>query len=299
MTVRKKKPPASHAAPAAARISPPPSPEVTERATEEPSPEEAAGFEGSYDSRLAAAMALAKSELTTFTGNALVVYRNVRNGVDAVLAQRAHIEADPTAPKVDFARIEATVRDAEALVFAADAASTAAAAKGVTAAKMVAVYKLRDMLLSNAVSLVKSNVIKGDDADLVAKIAKGRGPIDAAQDLVALAALFRRVAADIKGVSPVTPAMVQDAARLGSEALGMLSPRGVAPVSTEPDAAAQAAEMRDRMAALLRQSYAYVARIGGWLWGHEVDAHVPLLRSRAVVSAEPDPPPPARPVTPV
>lgn len=290
---RKKKPPVSRAT---TRSSPPSAPEVTEVAADEPGPQEAAGFEGSYDACVADAMALAKGEFANFNGNALVVFRNARKGVEAVMAERARIEADPAAPKVDFARVAATVRVAEALVFAASAASNAAVAKGVTAAKMVAVYEARDVLLANAVSLVKSKVIKGNDADTVANIMKGKGPIDAAQDLVALAALFRRIAASIKGVSPVTPAMVQEAASLGSEALTMLMPEGVEPVSDAPDAAAQAAEMRDRMAALLSRSYAYVARIGGWLWGHDVDAHVPLLRSRAVAtSGEVEEAPPAPP----
>lgn len=257
-----------------------------------------AGFEGSYDAFVAEAMQRPQGEVATFTGNAHVALQNARAGVAAVLAERARIESDPEAPEVDFVMVSATTRVAEALVFAANAASNAAAQRSETSAQLTRVYEIRDELLSNAVSLVKSKVIKGNDAEIVANIQKGKGPIDAAQDCIALAALFRRLAADIAGKSPITPARVQEAARMGSDALLVLAPDGVAVESGGEDPVAKAAEMRDRVAALLTRYYAYVGRVAGWLWGFNLGDHVSPLRSRAVSSAaddEGDPQPPTPP----
>lgn len=265
-------------------------------ADQTPATVEVAGFEGSYEAFVAEANGVHERDVVTFTGNAQVTLQNARAGVAAVMAERARIEADPAAPEVDFVMLSTTARVAEALVFAANAASNAVAERSETNALMSEVYELRDELLANAVALVKSKVIKGKDADTVAAIQKGKGAIDAAQDCIALAALFRRVARDIEGMSPVTPERVQRAAKAGSDALLALAPEGVVVERAAPDPVAKAAEMRDRMAALLARYYAYVGRVAGWLWGFELGDHVPALRSRAVSGSvveapEPQPPP--------
>lgn len=75
----------------------------------------------------------------------------------------------------------------------------------------------------------------------------------------------------------------------------MLSPAGVE-VAVEAElsvAEKEAASMRDRMATLLARHHAYVARVGGWLWGHDLKTHVPLLRTLAVTSTRAVAAPPA------
>jgi hypothetical protein len=251
------------------------------------------GFEASYEAVVPAAGEVAAHEVVTFNGNAQVVLQNAKAGVAAVLAARPEIVADPAAPKVDFEKVAFTLTIAEALVFAANAAANAVADKSETSSLMSQVYELRDELLSNAVALVKSKVIKGRDADAVANIQKGRGPIDAAQDCLALAALFRRVADAIEGQSPITPALVQRAAELGSAALHALTPEGVEVDRGGSDPVTKACEVRDRIAALLTQHYAYVARVAGWRWGFAMGEHIPALRKRVLSAAAEDEAPPA------
>ncbi len=263
------------------------------------SADEAAGFEASYEATQADAQAVAESDVFTYTGNAHVALQNARKGVAAVVAERARIESDPKAPKVDFASIAATVRVAEALVFAVTIVSNTSAEKREINALMSEVYETRDEILANAVSLVKSKVITGKDAEVVANIAKGTGPVDAAQDCIALAALYRRIASSIAGKTPITAERVKRAAELGSEALATLTPSGVEVKRDANDPVARAAEMRDRIAVVLTRHYDEIARIGGWLWGFDLAAHVPPLRSRTaareepVVTPSPAPAPPA------
>lgn len=302
MDKRKKKKPTATGR--GSRTTPPPPQTVTQTAApvvrEVAVNVSVAGFEGSYETFVAEATQLHARDVAIFNGNAQVALQNARAGVAAVMAERARIESDPEAPEVDFAKISATARVAEALVFAANAASNAVAERSETNAQMSKVYELRDELLANAVSLVKSKVIKGKDADSVANIQKGKGAIDAAQDCIALGALFRRVARDIEGKSPITPERVREAAQAGSDALLVLAPDGVVVERSGEDPVAKAAEMRDRMAALLTRHYAYVGRIAGWLWGFNLGDHVSPLRSRSVSSGaaeegEPQPPTPPAP----
>ncbi len=272
-----------------------PSGEVTEV-------ESSAGFEASYQRFEADAKGIAAADVQPLNCNAMVCFHNARSGAMAVLAERARIEADPDAPKVDFARIEATVRVGEAAVFAARRAANTVAAKGDVQAKTSKMFEVRDTLAASAVAAVKAKLVKGEEADAIAVILKGRGPIDGAQDCIDLASWFRRNASALRGRTAITTADLEAAERLGAELLHVLSPAGVeVAVEAELNAVAtEAASMRDRMATLLARHHAYVARVGGWLWGHDLEAHVPLLRSRAVTSprAVAAPPAPADPAAP-
>lgn len=264
--------------------------------------ESSAGFEASYQRFEADARRVAESDLQPLNCNAMVCFHNARSGAMAVLAERARIEADPDAPKVDFARIEATVLVGEAAVFAARRATNTMAAKGDVQAKTSKMFEARDSLAASAVAAVKARLVKGEQADAIALILKGKGPIDGAQDCIDLASWFRRNASALRGKTAITSADIEEAERLGAELLHALSPAGVeAATEAKLNAAlAEAASMRDRMATLLARHHAYVARVGGWLWGHGLDAHVPLLRARAVTAtrAVVAPPTPADPAAP-
>lgn len=243
------------------------------------------GAETSFEAHKDEARSLTAEAVATFNGNALITLHNARAGVDAVMKMRAAIESDPSAPKVDFGRVAATVHVAEALVVAARRASQAFDPRSELAAKLTEVYALRDTLLVNAVAASKGGPF---DAVVIARIQGGRGAIDAAQDCIDLASLFHRHAAALAGRSFVTATQIARAAELGTELLSLLKPNGVATNYERSSAVVEATTMRDRMAALLATYYAYVARVGGWLWGLDAAAHVPPLRSRTLApSREP------------
>jgi hypothetical protein len=260
-----------------------------------------AGFEASYHRFEGEAAGIADAEVQPLNCNAMVCFHNARSGAMAVLAERARIEADPEAPKVDFARIEATVSVGEAAVFAARRAANTVAEKSEIQSKTAEMFESRDLLASSAVAAVKAKLVKGKEADTIAIILRGKGPIDGAQDCIDLGSWFRRNASALAGKTAVTTADIAKAERLGAEVLRMVSPAGVE-AATEADvnaAVTEAAAMRDRMGTLLARHHAYVARVGGWLWGHDVAEHVPLLRARSVTPTRAAPPAPPAPPAPL
>ena len=290
--------PAKDAAPA--HPAAPPSPEPAAPPVLDPTPIESepafpADAEGAYRACVPEALTLGDHEYDTFNGNPQVTWQNALRGVLAVLAERAALEASPGAPTVDFARVSSTLTAASALQFASLMVANASLPRSTIAVMRGRMYAVREILLTSAVSLVKAGILVDPYDATVAAIQQGTGPIDAANDCVALASLFRTTAALVAGRSPVTPELVEESARLGTQMLQLLKPDGVMNAPTG-DAITRAADVRDRLAALLARRYAYVARIGGWLWGHELAEHVPPLRSRSVTAAaeeqtEPQPAP--------
>lgn len=289
---------------------PPPAVAVVEQPTEnavieeaaqpaEPSAfEEAAGFDSSYQRFASEAGAVDDADVQVLNANPMVLFHNARTGAKAVLALRARIEADPDAPRVDFARIEATVLVGEAAVFAARAASIAVAVRSGVVEKTATVYELRELLLTNALGLVKAKAVTSEEAKKLDLIIKGKGPIDAAQDCIDLSAWFRRNESAVRGKTPITAAHLESAVRTASELLHTLAPDGVEVASSGDDAVYEAARMRDRMVSLLARYHAYVGRIGGWLWGLDVADHVPALRARSASRATPTQPTPPTPPAP-
>lgn len=264
----------------------------------EPETQNVSGFEGSYQRFEAEARALDAREVPVFTGNGMVVFQNARRGVQAVMAERATIEADPASPTVDWDAVALAVTAGEALVYAGRLATNATASKGELSKKIRDAFESRDVLLSSAIAAVKAKAVKGEEGDKLTKIQKGSGPIDGAQDCIELAAWFRANASALAGKTAVTREQVELAATRGSELLHLLAPGGVEAAQVTVDPMAAAAEMRDRMAVVVARRYAYVARVGGWCWGLDVGRHVPLLRSRVVSAAKVSAEPPVEPVTP-
>lgn len=150
-------------------------------------------------------------------------------------------------------------------------------ADGSTAVLLAKARELREILLVSAEALAKSGVIP---ARPVAKIREGRGAIDSAQDCVDLSALFSKYSKEVKAKTAVTPAQRKDAAEVGTELLKRLRRKG----TKRKDSAivAAAVDARDRVWTLLVQRHDEARRAGMWIWGDEVDAHVPPLQSRAM-----------------
>jgi len=289
---RRKAPVVAASKPRAARPSVPAPPKPST------DPYEAAGAEAAYELHLAAALALDPREVTVWNASANVALHNARVGVEAVLAEKEALAADPDAPRVDAARIARVPAVAEALVFATRRVANVVEAAGEVKPLVARAYELRELLLTGAVALTRAKVL---DPKLVALIQSGTGPVDCAQDCIDLAALFRANADAIGGRTAVTADDLREAAALGTRLLATLKPEGIAADASRSEKAAEAASVRDRMGSLLAREYGYVAKIGGYRWGHALSDHVPPLRSRSTAgrsSVAEAPAPPAEPVKP-
>jgi len=248
----------------------------------------AAGSEAAAEHFRAAALKLAPNDVIPLRADILLALNNAYAGVDAVLAEREALQADPEAPRPDWEAIGQVKPLAAAAVFVAKQVNSPVLAKQLRA-ELSEVYALRELLLTDAKTLALRGLLP---AKKIADILKGRGTIDAAHDCVALAALYRANAQSLRGKTTVTAAEVRRAAELGSSLLERLTPkmaRKKNPVDTEY---AAAIDLRDRMWTLLVRGYERVQRVGAWRWMDEAVGRVPALQSRRMgprKKAEPTP----------
>jgi hypothetical protein len=240
----------------------------------------AVGNEASWERTRADAARVDPRDVTVFTGTATVVLHNVRTGVEAVLAERAWFEAQDDGPTVDFARIAAATDAAHGLVFAAGRVVRRGPSKRGLRDKIKTARTTLGMLRVGADALVAAGVI-----DAVPPSA-GTGPTGLARDCIAYASLFRTHRAKTRHVTAVTATHITQAAKLGTELLEAITPKG-APVRYQRDPEAQAAaDDRDRIAVVVAERYHYVERAAGWRWGSAAAEHVPPMLARAAGRGE-------------
>jgi hypothetical protein len=220
---------------------------------------------------LAEAQAIPARDVRPFRGDAALAFHNVDAGLAAVAAREAELSALP-AP-FDVAAMRSLRKLALAVVYAA--AQVDRSSPGTTRKRIARASELRDLLLTNAVALMKSGVLPEPK---VKKILAGKGTRDLAQDCVDLAQLFRDNAAALKGKTAVTKAQIDEAARVGNELIATLQPsRGKARVPAEVKSAV---DTRDRVWTLLWTRHKeQLRRAGMWLWIDDIDRHVPPLLS--------------------
>jgi hypothetical protein len=236
-------------------------------------PLENVGSQQAYDLFRPAAEALGSDELRPFRADALLAFHNVKAGTDALLAIEARLASELPTLRLTSLR---SLPDL-ALGVAHAVAQVDRGADGSTAVLLSRARDLRDVLLSSAEALAKAGVIPSRPVE---KIRAGRGPIDSAQDCVDLSALFRKHAKETKGKTAVTSAQIKDAAERGTELLKRLRRKGTKRKDSASVAAAVAT--RDRLWTLLVQRHQEIRRAGMWIWGDDVDAHVPPLQSRVM-----------------
>jgi hypothetical protein len=229
------------------------------------------GSQDAFEKFLPLANAIAARDVVVLRADPNVAFHNVDAGVTAVLAEQARVAKE--LPTVDVAALAELPSLALAVVFAASQVDRDAKSDGVIAARLAEAQPLRRKLLSSAIALAEAAVVP---ASQVAMIRRGRGSIDVATDLVALAALFEKHAKAIAGKAPIAKDDVEHASALGSELLATLKPAS-AKKSGAP-AGADAAAARDHLWTLLVDRHDRLRRVGTWLFGeHEVDAKVPIL----------------------
>lgn len=129
--------------------------------------------------------------------------------------------------------------------------------------------------------------------DRVAAIRAGSGPLDAAQDGMALYDLYTEHKAAISGKHPFVEKDLLNIRTLGEDLMDLVTPTGARPAVRAKQA--KALEIRDRMTALLVERYADLRRVAMYLFGDAASEKVPALQTRQRPSRKPTEPPPSDP----
>lgn len=199
---------------------------------------------------------------------------NIVRGVNAVLVHEVTIREE--LPKVDLTEFHSMIDLAKAVEYATRQVDRHAPPKELK--QLIARGReLRTILLTSAESLAAVGILP---AHVVAKIRAGKGDIDAAGDCVELATLFAKNATEVRGKTPVTAALVKEAAEVGSQLQTVLKPRrSNAPQEMHEDVR-KARDVRDRLWTLLVERHDRLRRVGAYLFGvNGLDKHVPSLQS--------------------
>lgn len=235
------------------------------------------GSAAEFERFLPEARKIAKSAVIPMRADVNLAITNARRGAQAVLSKKAQLKAE--LPGVSLDHVQNLGSLALAVAYAENQVERFAPPPRQVKKMLARAHVLRHTLLASAEALASAGLVA---ENAVAKIRHGRGGIDAAGDCVALASLFRRNAAAIRGKHPLSTAEIKEAADLGSQLLGVLEPKSA---RRDPSSLAlrQARDSRDRLWTLLEQRWEQdVWRAGAWLYGRDgVDKHVPPLLSRA------------------
>ena len=87
-----------------------------------------------------------------------------------------------------------------------------------------------------------------------------------------------------------------ESADVGTQLLGLLRPKGTPRAGTTKELR-EAIDQRDRFWTLLVHGHNDLRRAGAWLFGTEVDQHVPPLQSRQRLKKKPPAAPPSTPAS--
>lgn len=223
-----------------------------------------------------AAEALSAGEVRPLRGSARLMCVNAARGVESVVAEGARV-ADEL-PRFDLAAARALPDLGLAAAWAAEEVVRFTDENPADVrALLTRAGTLRMLLLASLDGAARAGLVP---AAPLAKVRAGRGGFDTAGDCVAAAALFRKHAAALKGKTPVTAAHVKEAEALGARLLAVLQPKGARERAKGP-ALKAALDLRDRLGVLLARGHGELRRAGGWLFGEELDARVPLLLANA------------------
>lgn len=137
---------------------------------------------------------------------------------------------------------------------------------------------LREQMLSAADAHVSFGHMS---PDAVASVRDGGGYLDRANDLIALAALFRAVGPRIRGATPVTEAMLARATELGTQLIGELGGQELG-IGADGAGPRDWRDRRNRAFTLFMQNWEGIRRAVEYVRYYEQDAETfaPLLHRR-------------------
>lgn len=192
-------------------------------------------------------------------------WRNATRGTKAALAHKA--ELSEKLPTTNWQLLESAPSLALAMVAASALAQRGSAGSSDVGRLYREVTTLRRLLLDSLKGPVDKGLVPAAD---VGKIRQGSGTVDAAQDCLALVALFRKYDGALAGKTAVEPADLE-AAQVRSTAL-------IAAIhNPQAGDAATYGKDRDLLWAALNRVYDEVRRAGGYKWLDDLRAHVPTL----------------------
>ncbi len=241
------------------------------------------GSEAAFEKCLPKALSLEPTSVVPMRGDPNLALHNVQVGLKAL--EPHWPELSVALPKLDQNAVRGLEEVALATVFATSRVDRKAGAGKKVSALLAKARALRAVLLASADAMEKADLIP---TAAVKKIRKGRGTLDAADDLVQLAALFRKHAAKLKNKSPVSSEMIKEAAAIGSDLLASLKPKHAKRKAASTPEIEEAVDARDRTWTLLVQGHRDMRRAGMWLWADQVDMHVPPLQSRIAAPRKKD-----------
>lgn len=245
--------------------------------------QEISGSEAAYQKLLTVAEAIAARDVSPLRADVTVAGHNANLGVAAVLEHRSTIAEH--LPKLKLSEISDIPSIVSAFSFAALRVDHLIVPDSGIAELLRKARTSRRLLLSAAHALVEAGVF---DRKVVQKIDEGRGPLDVADDNIALAALFGKEARKLKGKTTITAAQVKEAAEIGTQLRSALKPKKAVKTSAPNAELARATDIRDRFWTLLVQRYGIAWRAGAYLFGKEVHDRVPPLQRHAVTRKKAD-----------
>lgn len=232
------------------------------------------GSEEHYNRFIDDALAIPANEVKPFRADASLAYHNALEGVKNVMAREAELAAQ--LPHEDFARLKSLPNVILGLVFAVLQAEGVPEQPRSLREELREARTLRRKLLSGFAALKEAGYFTQKEYDA---IAAGRGPLDAANDCIALAAKYRSKWKQIANKTALTPAQLSRAAELGTKLQAHFKSSRVRRSEAKTGAAAEAAERRDRLWTLATRIGDRLWSVGTLLFGRAVDDYVPALQA--------------------
>lgn len=216
------------------------------------------------------------AEVIPFRADADLAYYNAMRGRDVLLAARPAVDASGF--RADWSRVEALGSLGLAMAYAASRVEAHPRESSEVLELLREARPLRRVLLSHARTL---SLLDRCPAKEVARIEKGTGPRDVANDLADLAALYLAHDLVIAG-GAVEAGKVRRAEVLGAALIEKIRPASAVRPSRRTADQQSAMALRDRVWTLFVRAYEHMELAAGAVWGRHVSKHLPSLQARAV-----------------
>lgn len=221
-----------------------------------------------------------ESDLDVWNADADIVRVNARRAIEAIAPHWTRVEQ--ALPLVSVTHLKEIPALGLAVAFAADRIFKEASPQEIRA-HQATLRPARRLGLEQLGIFAELGLVS---ADKVRSIRADRGPVDEANDAVAIVALFRENDASWKNKHPFSPAFLQKLAADGQWLLGQLVPKGATAEKAGPSADVLA---RNRLWTELNRRYDELYKAGVEVWGRrKVDLHLPTLLTRIVTKTLPD-----------